>query len=149
MALKEGTQAPNFTLPSTAEQDFTLAERKGKPLVLFFYPKDFTSVCTAEACSFRDQFSVFRDLNVEVIGISRDDIPTHNRFKAQYNLPFELLADTEGKVSKLYKATLPLVGMSARITYLLDEDHTVRAAFKNLFSAEQHIAAMLEALQKK
>jgi len=148
MALKEGTQAPNFTLPSTEERDFSLESKKGKALILFFYPKDFTNVCTAEAWSFRDQFSVFRDLNAEVIGISRDDIPTHNRFKAQYNLPFELLADTDGKVSKLYKASLPLVGMSARVTYLLDENHVIRAAFKNLFSAEQHIEAMLEALQK-
>jgi peroxiredoxin Q/BCP len=115
-----------------------------KPCILYFYPKDFTPTCTKEACEFRDMFAVFRNVNIEVIGISRDDIETHQRFKQQYNLPFELLADTDGKVAGLYKALIPVVKVTRRITYLLDKNHLIAAAFESMFTAEKHIAAMVE-----
>jgi peroxiredoxin Q/BCP len=115
---------------------------------LYFYPKDFTSGCTKEACEFRDSFSLFKNLSVEVIGISRDDINTHLDFKKQYNLPFELLADTKGEVADLYDASMPLIKFTRRITYLLDKKHRIAAVFTNLFAAEKHIKTMIEHVQK-
>ena len=81
-------------------------------------------------------------------GISRDDIPTHLRFKKEQNLPFELLADTEGQVAKLYKAVIPLVGLTRRITYLLDSQHQIVASYENMFSAENHIRQMVEKVKQ-
>ncbi|MEM6298086.1 MAG: peroxiredoxin [Bacteroidota bacterium] len=150
MALQKNTTAPDFTLPSTSGEDFILSEHKGKPLVLFFYPKDFSPVCTKEACTFRDQFEAFRDLEVTVLGISRDDLETHHRFRDKHNLPFHLLADKSGKVSRLYKAQLPIVGMSSRVTYVLDGDHTIRLVIDGmaaLVDAEPHIKKSLEELR--
>ena len=145
MPLKEKEQAPDFTLPSTSGKKFTLSEDlANKPCILFFYPKDFTPTCTKEACEFRDTFAAFRNLDIEVIGISRDDIATHQRFKEQYNLPFQLLADTDGKVAGLYKALIPVVKVTRRVTYLLNKNHRVAAVFENMFTAEKHIATMVE-----
>jgi peroxiredoxin Q/BCP len=148
MALAKGSKAPDFTLPGTSGKDFSLyTVMKGKPCVLYFYPKDFTSVCTAEACGFRDHFEDFRDLDITVLGISTDDIATHNRFKEQFNLPFELLSDADGSVSKLYGAKMPILNMSKRITYLLDGEQRVQSTFSDLFNAKKHIQSVLEEMK--
>jgi len=145
MALQVGTKAPDFSLPSTSGKDFKLSrDAAGKPIILYFYPKDFTPGCTKQACAFRDQFDQFRDVDIDVIGISRDTIRKHSEFKEKYELPFDLLADLDGKVSRAYDAQMPIVSMSKRITYLLDADHRIKAAYANLFGAEQHIKAMIE-----
>lgn len=144
MALKTGTQAPDFSLPSTEREVFQLSkDYAGKPLVLYFYPKDFTRVCTEEACEFRDAWDEFRDLDINIVGISRDSVETHHKFKGKHELPFELLADVQGEVSKLYQATLPLVGMSRRVTYLLDSKHVIRAVYENMFNARKHLKTMM------
>ncbi len=149
MALKNGTQAPDFSLSSTSGSTFQLAQDlAGKPCILYFYPKDFTSVCTKEACDFRDQFAVFRDAEITVLGISKDDIETHLRFKAQYKLPFELLSDASGKVCKAYDALVPIIGIPKRITYLLSAEHKIVASFQDMFSAEQHIRQMISKIAK-
>ncbi|HAA22256.1 MAG TPA: peroxiredoxin [Cytophagales bacterium] len=145
MALKKGEKAPDFTLPSTTGEKFTLSkDRAGKATVLYFYPKDFTRVCTEEACEFRDAFEDFKDLGVDVIGISRDTVDTHHKFKEKHDLPFELLADVQGAVAKKYKASMPILSMSKRITYLLDENHVVKAVIENMFSAKKHLKEMLK-----
>lgn len=145
MSLNEKQPAPDFTLPSTSGKNFTLSkDLAGKPCILFFYPKDFTPTCTKEACEFRDTFAAFRNLDIEVIGISRDDVETHQRFKQQYNLPFPLLADTDGKVAGLYKALIPVIKVTKRVTYLLNKNHHIAAVFESMFTAEKHIAAMVE-----
>lgn len=145
MPLKENTPAPDFTLPSTEGKAFSLSkDAKGKPLVLYFYPKDFTNVCTKEACEFRDQFAFFRTQQIQVYGISRDNIATHQRFREQYKLPFHLLADESGDVAKLYKATIPLLPVTRRVTYLLNADHTIAGAFEKMFGYEEHIQEMIE-----
>ncbi|MEL6538260.1 MAG: peroxiredoxin [Bacteroidota bacterium] len=144
MTLKKGEKAPDFTLPSSTGEKFTLSkDRAGQPVILYFYPKDFTRVCTEEACEFRDAFQDFRDLDVDVIGISRDTVETHQKFKEKHKLPFELLADVQGGVAKKYKASMPVFGMSRRITYLLDENHVVKAVIENMFSAKKHLQTML------
>jgi thioredoxin-dependent peroxiredoxin len=142
MALKPGTPAPPFTLPSTSGQPFRLQDHAGKPLILYFYPKDFTAVCTKEACGFRDEFGHFTGLGITVVGISRDDIPTHLRFKAQYNLPFELLADEAGTVSHQYSGKVPLIGLSNRVTFLIDGAQQVRAVYSDFFAGQKHIDQM-------
>lgn len=148
MALSIGVKAPDFTLLST-NGTFTLSkELLGKPCIIYFYPKDFTSVCTKEACSFRDEFSIFEGVNTTIIGISKDGVETHHKFKAQYKLPFELLADIKGEVAKLYKASIPIIGVTKRITYLLDKDHKITAVFDSLFEAQEHVQKMLSAIKK-
>lgn len=150
MALKENTPAPDFSLPSTSGSSFRLSkEAAGRPLILYFYPKDFTAGCTKEACEFRDTFEHFRGLDIDIYGISRDDIPTHHAFKKAHNLPFELLADEEGKVANLYGASIPLINFTRRITYLLDKDHKIAGVYQNLFGARKHIQEMIRKVKEK
>lgn len=150
MALKVGDQAPDFTLPSTTGKDFNLYNnQQGKPCIIYFYPKDFTPGCTAEACDFRDNIAFFTQFDIDVLGVSRDDVATHLKFKAKHELPFELLADVKGEVTKAFKATLPLVGMSKRITYLLDRDQKVVAVFEKLFGAKAHIQEMIKKVKSE
>ncbi len=141
--------APDFTLPSTDNEDFSLrrswAQQGG---ILYFYPKNFTPACTKEACSFRDEFSLFKDLNIAVVGISQDSIESHHKFKQMYQLPFELLADQGGKVSQAYRARIPVLGMTRRVTYLLDQEHRIIAVYEDMFRAEQHIRSMIKAVQQ-
>jgi peroxiredoxin Q/BCP len=149
MPLPIGSKAPDFSLPSTAGRLFSLHEHMlHKPCILYFYPKDFTPGCTAEACDFRDHFNYFKDLQIEVLGISQDSVETHLRFKEAYSLPFELLSDTEAKIAGMYKAKIPLLGVTARVTYLLDTQHTIKAAFSDLLGARKHLLTMIEAVKK-
>lgn len=148
MALQVGSKAPDFILPGTSDLKLHLSkDLKGKALILFFYPKDFTRGCTAEACEFRDNFSEFRDLNIPVFGISRDDIETHERFKKAYKFPFDLLSDESGKVCKAYDALIPLIKMPKRVTYLLDKDHRIAAVYSDMFEFKAHISKMLDKLE--
>lgn len=149
MALKVGTQAPDFTLPSTSGADLSLSkDMAGKPCIVYFYPKDFTPGCTKEACSFRDAFSEFKGLDIDVFGISRDDIPSHQKFKAEYDLPFDLLSDKSGEVCKSYKSLIPFVGVPKRITYLLDKEHKIAAVYDSMFDANGHIEQMIAEVKK-
>lgn len=143
MPLKEQQKAPDFELESTSEKRFKLSDQKSEPIILFFYPKNFTKVCTAEVCEFRDAFSEFRGLNVKVVGISQDSISSHHKFKNENKLPFELLSDPKGKVAKLYKATIPVIGMNRRITYLLDKELRIKAVYENMFTADRHVKEMI------
>lgn len=150
MPLKVNDIAPDFILASTSGNDFSLStDAKNKPIIIYFYPKDFTPNCTKEACEFRDTFSFFRDLAIDIVGISRDDIETHLRFKDSHNLPFHLLADVDGKVAEKYQAVVPLIKFTRRITYLLDKEHKIAAVFENLFSGTKHIHYMIEKVKNK
>jgi peroxiredoxin Q/BCP len=102
MSLDVGDKAPDFTLPTDGGGSVTLSKLKGKKVVLYFYPKDDTTGCTAEACAFRDIFPRFKKMDAAVIGISRDSVASHDKFKKKYELPFTLAADTEGKVTEAY-----------------------------------------------
>lgn len=149
MSLKIGDKAPGFNLESTDGSEFRLSEYEGQRLVLYFFPKDFTSVCTKQACSFRDQFGHLRDLGIPVFGISRDSLDTHRRFKEQFQLPFELLADEGGTVSKLYGAQMWLLPVPKRVTYLIDEEGKISAVYEAMLEDEAHVKAMLEAAVAK
>jgi thioredoxin-dependent peroxiredoxin len=147
MALKIGKKAPDFTLPSTSGKNFSLSkDAKGKACIIYFYPKDFTKVCTAEACDFRDQFAAFRDLDIPVLGISRDDMATHLRFKKEYKLPFELLSDEKGNVCNAYDALIPLIRVPKRITYFIDQNHIIQGVFSDMFESKKHVEEMIKML---
>ncbi len=147
MSLKVGEKVPQFCLASTGGGSVSLEDLTGRAFILFFYPKDFSSVCTKEACSFRDQFAHLRDLSVPVFGVSRDNLDTHKRFKAEHNLPFELLADVDGAVARSYKARMPVIGVTKRITYFIDAEQKVAAVYDELLGSESHVKAMLEAVR--
>jgi peroxiredoxin Q/BCP len=148
MALKVNSIAPSFDLPSTNGKKISLEnDLKGKPCIIYFYPKDFTPGCTKEACEFRDQFATFRNLDIDVFGVSRDNVETHLKFKEQHKLPFELLSDVDGKVCKAYDALIPIVGVPKRVSYLLDKEHKIIAVYQDFFGAEDHIKEMLKKIQ--
>lgn len=150
MALRIGDKAPEFSLPSTSGEEFSLDNTvKEKACILYFYPKDFTSGCNKEACDFRDHFDVFKNFDIDVFGISTDTISTHHKFIDKYNLPFELLSDKSGKVSKLYDARIPVLNLSKRVSYLLDKEHVIAAVYEDMFGAENHIKMMLAQINSK
>ena len=100
--IEEGKPAPDFELQSDTGDTVKLSDLKGRPVVLYFYPKDDTPGCTVEACEFRDSYDVFRERGAEILGVSPDDEASHARFKNKYSLPFTLLADPEHKVADVY-----------------------------------------------
>ncbi len=145
MALKVGSKAPKFELPSTMGENFKLEDNV--PCIIYFYPKDFTPGCTEEACSFRDGFSELRDLSIDVYGISRDTISSHKKFREKNKLPFDLLSDPDGAVCKAYDALIPLVKIPKRITYLVGKDMRIKAVYADLFGVKKHLNSMIQELK--
>jgi len=145
-----GDKVPTFTLKDQNNNDFDMKLFKGKkPMVIYFYPKDDTPGCTKEACSFRDEFEVFTDLNVEVIGISSDNVDSHKKFSEKYNLPFTLLADTEKKAQKLFGVPKSFMGLvPGRVTYVVDKNGIIVHVFNSMKDAEKHISESLSILKE-
>lgn len=140
--LKVGDSAPDFTLKTTTGETFRLSEQRGKrSVVLYFYPKDDTPGCTAEACSFRDQYEDFKDLGAEVVGVSSDSEASHQKFTQKHRLPFPLLADESGKVRKLYEVPRALLGIiPGRVTFVIDKAGVIQYIFNSLNRATDHVA---------
>jgi peroxiredoxin Q/BCP len=149
MELKVGDKIPNFTAKDTNGNDFDSQDVIGKKaLVVYFYPKDNTPGCTAQACSFRDQYEDFKDLGAEVIGISSDGIVAHQKFVQQYQLPFILLSDSDKKVRRLFGVPSGLFGiLPGRVTYVADKTGTIIMVFDSMM-ARRHIPKALEAIRK-
>src|ERR1039457_405743 len=126
--LKVGDKAPPFSLKSNDGRTYSLSDYKSKWVVFYFYPKDDTPGCTKEACSFRDNFSQFNKLGIQVFGVSVDDETSHSAFSKKFNLPFPLLADTSKAVSKGYGALSRGI-MSDRFTFLIKPDQTIGHVF--------------------
>ena len=131
--IAENNPAPLFTLPNAEGASVSLADYRGSWVILYFYPKDNTPGCTTEACTFRDNFPFYEDTGLKVIGISRDSVAAHKTFKEKYQLPFELLSDTEGSIVAAYGAA-GLVG-TKRISYLIDPSGTVARAYPKVSPA--------------
>lgn len=152
MILQENTIAPDFILKSDAGKDVSLSDYKGKDVVLYFYPKDDTSGCTTEACSFRDDYSAYEKANVVILGVSPDSIESHVKFKAKHQLPFPLLADEDHKVTEMYGAwgKKQLYGREydgvLRTTYLIGRDGKIKKVFEKVKPAE-HSAEILAELK--
>ncbi|MFM9825310.1 peroxiredoxin [Flavobacterium sp.] len=149
MALQLGDKVPDFFAKN---QDGTLFESNSvvgvKPVVIYFYPKDNTPGCTAQACSFRDQYEDFKDLGAEVIGISSDSAISHVKFAKKYRLPFILLSDDNQKIRKFFGVKPNLFGLiPGRVTYVLDSDGIIRLVFDSVV-ATKHIPKALEIIKK-
>ena len=149
MSLKVGDRVPLFTLKDQNGRDFDIAKLLGKQiLVIYFYPKNYTSGCTREACGFRDSYEEFTTLGAQVIGISTDSDASHQKFAKSYGLPFILLADTQKKVRKLFGVPSLLMGLlPGRETYVIDKGGTVAMVF-NSVNADRHIDKALKAIKR-
>ena len=117
MALSVGTEAPAFTVKDSDGNTVSLSDFAGKTVVLYFYPKDDTPGCTKEAQSFRDNYTEYQGKDMVVLGVSMDDEASHKAFQEKYGLPFQLLADTEGAITKAYDVEGG--GYSKRVTYII------------------------------
>src|SRR3972149_5891109 len=130
--LKEGDKAPDFSAPTDGGGKLKLSSLKGRKVVLYFYPKDDTPGCTSEACGFRDNLKSFGKADAEIIGVSRDSEKSHDKFKEKYELPFTLVADTDGKICEAYGTWVEksMYGRNymgiERATLLIDEKGVVR-----------------------
>jgi len=129
VSLGVGDQAPAFTLPGTGGRDYSLSEFAGQPVVLVFYPGDDTPVCTKQLNSYNDDLQQFSDMNAQVIGISAQDVSSHDAFSGKHGFDFPLLADTDKAVAGLY-GTLGPIGFPRRSVFILDGDGVVRYAHR-------------------
>jgi peroxiredoxin Q/BCP len=152
MSLEAGDKAPDFTLPADGGGKIALKELKGKPVVLYFYPKDDTPGCTAEACAFRDQLPDFAKVKAQVIGISRDSVASHDKFKKKFKLPFPLASDEDGKVCEAYGVWMEksmygkkYMGIE-RSTFLIDGKGVVRNVWRKV-KVDGHADAVLAAAE--
>lgn len=150
MALQVGDKVPNFSAIDTNGNLFESNTIVGqKALVIYFYPKDDTLVCTEQACSFRDQYEDFKTLDAEVIGVSSDSVKSHQKFASRYQLPFVLLSDSDKKLRKLFGVPNDLLGLlPGRVTYVIDMNGIIQLVF-NSMSGKIHIKKALEILQRK
>jgi peroxiredoxin Q/BCP len=148
MALKVGDRLPDFTAINTEGTVFESKDYIGtQPVVIYFYPKDNTPGCTVQACSFRDNYQVFKDLGAEVIGISADSVTSHLKFKSKFNLPFILLSDNNKKLRKLFGVENSLIFLPGRETFVADKNGIILMVF-NSMSSKIHIDKALQILKK-
>ncbi len=149
--LKEGDNAPEFTAKNQDGKEISLSDLKGKKVILYFYPKDNTPGCTNEACNLRDNYSELTNRGFEVIGVSPDSEQSHTKFIGKYNLPFNLIADTDKSILNKYGAW----GLKKnygkeyegvlRTTYVIDENGKIEAVFKKV-ETKNHTEQILAAL---
>jgi peroxiredoxin Q/BCP len=144
-----GQQAPDFILPSQQGGPVSLADYRGRQtVVLYFYPKDNSPVCTAEACAFRDSHEVFAEAGAQVIGISSDSVDSHTEFAGKHDLPFTLLSDSGGSVRRSYGVPKNFGMLPGRVTYVIDRHGTVRHVFNAAMHIEQPVSAALAVVQQ-
>jgi peroxiredoxin Q/BCP len=146
--VKAGERAPDFTLEDASGKPVSLADFAGRPVVLYFYPKDDTPGCTKEACTFRDQYQDFQDAGAAVLGVSSDSSESHRKFAAKHRLPFTLLSDAAGKVRKRYGVPSTLGLLPGRVTFVIDAEGVVRHVFNSQLDATRHVEEALGVLRK-
>lgn len=147
--LRVGDQAPDFTLPGGTGQPVRLGDLlRQRAVVLYFYPKDETAGCTAEACAFRDHYEVFKDAGADVVGVSDDSVESHQSFAAHHRLPFLLLADVGGDVRKRYGVRKLLGLLGGRVTFVIDRQGIVRHVFDSQVQATRHVGEALETIRQ-
>ena len=146
--IQVGDLAPNFTLPNQLGKQVSLGDFLGKTnIVLYFYGKDNSAPCTAEACAFRDSFQAFTEGEAQIIGISSNSVESHQQFAVKQRLPFILLSDKGGTVRKLYGVASALGLLPGRVTYVIDKHGIVLHIFSSFFAPKKHAPEALKALQ--
>ncbi|HXE62633.1 MAG TPA: peroxiredoxin [Bryobacteraceae bacterium] len=146
--LEPGAIAPDFELPDSTGVPVRLSALRGHPVVIYFYPKDDTSVCTKQACSFRDRLAEFESSGTRILGISDDSTASHAKFAAKYALPFTLLSDKGGAVRKLYGVRKRFGVIPGRVTYVIEADGRVRHVYSALSESDQHVEEALRVLTR-
>ena len=150
--IKENTKAPDFKLPSTSKKDYSLQDSIGNYVIIYFYPKDDTPGCTTETNDFNKLLPKFKKLNCEILGISKDNLNSHEKFKNKYKIKFDLLADEEKKVLKKYKvcAKKKFMGREflgiVRTTFLIDKKGKILKIWHNV-KVNGHAQEVLETLK--
>ncbi len=152
ISLDVGHKAPSFTAPSDMGEDISLADYSGKTVVLYFYPKDDTPGCTKEACGFNENIDALKKLKTAVIGVSKDSIASHQKFKEKYGLQFPLISDTDGKICAAYGTWMEksmygrkYMGID-RATFVIGPDGKIKAAWRGV-KVPGHIDAVIESLK--
>lgn len=151
LKLAEGDKAPAFTAATNGGGSLSLAELKGKNVILYFYPKDDTPGCTKEACAFRDQYAAFKKCGAVVLGVSVDPVKAHDKFVEKYKLPFTLLADVDKKIVEAYGVWGQKTFMGRkylgvhRVTFLIGPDGKIKKIWPKV-KPEEHAAEVLAAL---
>ncbi len=144
---KVGDPAPDFSLRSQDGEEIRLSDLLSRGnVVVYFYPKDRTPGCTAEAGAFRDSYSKFAELGAEVVGISSDSVSSHEGFASECGLPFKILSDPDGEVRRKYGVSPTMGLIPGRVTYVIDRTGTVRYIFSSQLQATRHVKEALEAL---
>ena len=147
-----GATAPDFTVTTDGDGEITLSALRGKKVVLYFYPKDDTPGCTKEACGFRDSLPDFSASGAVILGVSKDSVARHDKFKAKYELPFTLLSDADGAICEAYGTWVEksLYGRKymgiERATFLIDEEGVVRGVWRKV-KVKGHVEQVLEAVK--
>ncbi len=153
MLLSKGIQAPDFALPDETNMVRRLSDFKGRPVVLYFYPKDDTPGCTTEACNFRDDYTAYVEADVIILGVSPDSASSHTKFRAKYKIPFPLLADEDHKVCDQYGVwgVKKFMGKEyegvLRTTFIIDANGRIARVFEDVKPAE-HSVEVLAAVKK-
>jgi len=144
-----GDRAPDFTLQDQNGNTLSLHDFLGsKMLVLYFYPKDFTVGCTAEAKTFSENYEQLQEMGAEVIGVSSDSVETHKDFAGECEVKFRLLADDGGRVRKLYGITPSLGLIPGRVTFVIDKEGVVRRVFSSQLNPRKHVAEAIQELKQ-
>lgn len=145
--LAVGDIAPDFTLPSDSGEIYTLSKLQGNKVIIYFYPRDDTPGCTTEACDFRDQWSVIQGKGAIVLGVSKDTVDSHTKFKTKFNLTFPLLSDVEGEVCEKYGVWVKKPqGMGIeRATYLIDEEGKIAHIWRKV-KVQGHVIDIMSKL---
>jgi thioredoxin-dependent peroxiredoxin len=147
--LKTSTQAPDFVATLDNGEEFRLSGLRGeKNVVLYFYPRDFSRGCTAQACSFRDNYAEIRSYNAVIIGVSGDSAESHRDFKETHSLEYPIISDADGRIRELYDVRSSIPVLRPRVTYVIDKSGMIRAAFRHDIAVGRHITDVLEALRQ-
>lgn len=147
-SLKPGDRVPDVQLTGDGGAVALSSVLKNRAAVLYFYPRDETPGCTAEACSFRDSYESFVEAGAEVIGVSQDTSDSHSRFKLKHRLPFTLLSDPDGSAAKAFGVKKTFGLLAGRVTFVIDQDGIVRLRFDSQLRVNEHVREALETIQR-
>jgi len=147
--VRVGDPAPEFTATGSDGRVFALGERRGRVVVVYFFPKAFTPGCTSETKSFRDNYDELRGLGADVVGVSCDDVQTQCRFADKHGVKFPLIGDPDRAISRAYGVLWPIVPLDKRVTVVVDEDGLVAAVFRHEFQVSKHLDDVMHFLKKR